>query len=269
MKKYFSLLLRGVGLGGVADSLRFQLAKLVNRKKNKNFQLSHANFSFPPDYYIYETYTLNYQDYFEDGLEIAKNIRAAAAPFLDFNNGSKAILDWGCGPGRVIRHLPTVLGSAHNYFGSDYNIKYVDWCNNNLKEISFFKNELLPPMKPIENTFDLIYGFSILTHLSKDAHFEWMKEFMRLLKPGGLLLLTTQGDACIFKLTSSENEKYQAGKFVERHFATEGHRMYSAFHPKAFIEKLAGDFQVVKFIAGKPNGDFGIQDGWLFQKPVS
>ncbi len=41
--------------------------------------------------------------------------------------------------------------------------------------------------------FTAITGLSIFTHLSVKAHEEWIKELYRVIKKGGILIITTQG----------------------------------------------------------------------------
>lgn len=39
--------------------------------------------------------------------------------------------------------------------------------------------------------FDLIFANSVFSHLAEEIHKEWLNEFRRILKPGGLLVATT------------------------------------------------------------------------------
>jgi 2-polyprenyl-3-methyl-5-hydroxy-6-metoxy-1,4-benzoquinol methylase len=43
-----------------------------------------------------------------------------------------------------------------------------------------------------EGTFDMIYAYSVFSHLSEQCHLAWASEFARILKPGGTVCLTTQ-----------------------------------------------------------------------------
>ena len=52
-----------------------------------------------------------------------------------------AVLDFGCGIGRVIRHLRNVHGPC--YYGTDYNPKLIAWCRHNLKFARFSTNHLV------------------------------------------------------------------------------------------------------------------------------
>ncbi len=267
MKKYLSILLRKLGLAGVADRLRFSIVSLKQNKENRSFARRHPDFCFPPDYFIYETYLLSYKDYYEDGKATAELIKVLASKYIDLNSGGKAILDWGCGPGRVIRHFPLLAGGAHQYSGCDYNEKYISWCAVNIPGISFFVNELSPPVHAKADSFDLVYGLSIFTHLSENAHYEWMNEVFRILRPGGIFIFTTHGDGSVDKLIPSELEAYRNGNFVSRSFLKEGHRMYSSFQPEKFIDKLRGKFTLLEFTSGGEGSNIGYQDCRIFRKP--
>jgi ubiquinone/menaquinone biosynthesis C-methylase UbiE len=91
-----------------------------------------------------------------------------------------SILDWGCGTGRFLRHLPTILDSSNSFCGTDYNKKYVKWCSENLDEIKFKNNSLLPPLDFKADSMAVIYGISIFIHLSEELHFSWIHELTRV-----------------------------------------------------------------------------------------
>src|SRR5262249_6855123 len=59
------------------------------------------------------------------------------------------------------------------------------WCNFKLVDP-------IPPTNFPAGMFDLIYSFSVFSHLSEDVHRKWLMEFKRILKPGGLLIATTR-----------------------------------------------------------------------------
>ena len=126
------------------------------------------------------------------------------------------ILDWGCGPGRIIRHLPGIIGNGCEYFGTDYNSKSIKWCSQNLTGIIFNNNSLKAELPYDNDFFSAIYGISIFTHISEQLHFDWYNELYRVLKPNGIMLLTTQGDNFKVKLTGKELDKYNNGKLVSR-----------------------------------------------------
>jgi SAM-dependent methyltransferase len=40
----------------------------------------------------------------------------------------------------------------------------------------------------------LVYGISVMTHLTEGAQYAWLKELRRILKPGGICVLTIHGE---------------------------------------------------------------------------
>ncbi len=78
--------------------------------------------------------------------------------------------------------------------GIDYNFNYISWCRQNLPGIVFSPNSIEPPTELKDNEFDIIIGLSVFTHFSREAHYKWIVELLRVLKPGGIVLITTQGE---------------------------------------------------------------------------
>jgi trans-aconitate methyltransferase len=72
-----------------------------------------------------------------------------------------AILDFGCGCGRTIRHFRTLKKAK--LYGTDINPKLVDWCSRNLPFGRFGINPLRPPLVYPAEAFDLVYAFSVFT----------------------------------------------------------------------------------------------------------
>jgi SAM-dependent methyltransferase len=247
--------------------LRFGFHYSKNYFTNYTAKKKYPSFIFPPPYFVYETYALRYEKYFIDGRATAEEIVLLLSAFIDFSKDSKKLLDWGCGPGRVVRHLPELLPKTHQIFGCDYNNTYIDWCSRNINLVNFSKNNLEPPTSFTDDYFDAIYGLSIITHLSEENHFAWMLELYRILKPGGVLLITSQGDGFIEKLLPDERLLFDNGNIIIRESKNEGHRVFAAFQPAAFMRSLLNNFILLKFIPGGNKASIhGLQDTWLVQK---
>lgn len=266
MKKgQISNFLRRIGLIYFTDYVRYYIQKFKNRKLNKDFKLKNPDVKLPPDYLIYKSFQINYQKYYTESIETAKWLTDHFKKHIDLKE--KRILDWGCGPGRIIRHLPNVIGGNCEYFGTDYNEKSIDWCSKNLPNIQFNKNSLNAQLPYDDNLIDIIYGISIFTHLSEQLHYDWYNELYRVLKPNGILFLTTQGDNFMSKLTDLELSKYNKGELVIRGKVKEGHRTYSAFHPQDFMQKLFRNVEILEHIKTKPENKKGLpQDIWIVKK---
>ncbi len=256
--------LRRLGLMHLTDRMRYYYYKFKNKRKNSNFKKNHPDVKLPPDYFIYESFQIDYEEYYLKSRNSAQWILS----FLKKYNPDSPykILDWGCGPGRIIRHLPDFLDDKSKVFGTDYNAASIDWCKTNLPDIDFNLNGLEAELPYDNNFFDYIYGISIFTHLSEKMHFEWIEELYRVLKPGGILMLTLHGDAFIPKLSKAELADYRSGKIVVRGNVKEGHRTFAAFHPKGFTDKLFNRFDVLEHVAQQANTGKPQQDIWIVRK---
>ena len=179
---------------------------------------------------------------------------AAAAPILDF----------GCGCGRVIRRWHDLGVELH---GPDVNPRLVEWCRDSLPFARFAVNGLEPPLGYADGSFGLIYAFSVFTHMPAELEAAWIAELRRVLRPGGLLVVSTHGAAYLDRLDEAERSLFLAGSTVVRRGAVAGSNWCTTFHPEQAIqERLASGFEVVDFV---PEGAKGnpVQDITLLRKP--
>jgi SAM-dependent methyltransferase len=177
-----------------------------------------------------------------------------------------AILDWGCGCGRILRHWSELPGTR--VFGCDLNPKMVEWCTAHLDFANVTVTDISPPLPYADSSFDLLYAFSVFTHLSEDLQDSWMRESLRVLKPEGYLLFSTLGEyyASLDRLTESERQSFLNGELVVLYEASAGTSLCSAYHPPEYVRReLAADFELVSF---RPAADEGRQDIHLFRKPA-
>ena len=264
MSRILSTIVRKVGLIKFADKIRYYILLIITFKLRQEFKRINPDVVLPPPYFLYETFNLNYFSFYDKSIHTAKWLINYLEIYKKLENVN--ILDWGCGPGRVIRHLPSYIQNPCKYYGTDYNKKYIKWCSRNLTNINFSLNKLQPPLEYQSNFFDVIYGISIFTHLSEEMHYAWFKDLMRVLKLGGILFLTLHGDAFIEKLTDSEKQLFQNGKLVIKGKTKEGHRTFGAFQPESFVKELIGKNTVLEHVKGKVIAGKPQQDVWIIQK---
>ncbi|GAA0871190.1 hypothetical protein GCM10009117_03360 [Gangjinia marincola] len=259
-----SSFIRNLGMLEFADRTRFELEKLRYDKENRRFKEENPHIPLPPDYLMYESFGMSYRSYFMSGRENAKFLKHHFSKFIDLNN--KNILDWGCGPARIIRHMPKIVNNGCSFYGTDYNEKSIAWNKKNIDDVEFNLNTLAAKL-PYENgSMDIIYGLSIFTHLSEEMHFEWLYELKRILRPGGILLISVQGDNFLNKLTMKEKKIYQNGELVVRGNVKEGHRTYSAFQPKTFMREMFEGLEILQHHIRPIQGGWIPQDIWIVRK---
>jgi SAM-dependent methyltransferase len=163
-----------------------------------------------------------------------------------------AILDFGCGCGRVLRQWHDLAGPR--VCGSDYNAELVAWCQENLPFADTQTNGSRPPLQLGDSEFDLIYAFSVFTHLTEPAQHAWMAELRRVLRPGGLLLFTTKGTShAEQQLDPDLLARYRSGEFVATAVDAEGTNLCAAYTPRAWVEQnLLGELDLVHHHPGTP-----------------
>ena len=178
----------------------------------------------------------------------------------------EAILDWGCGCGRILRHWAS-LGDTE-VRGCDINPRMVAWCNENLPFAQVVANGISPPLPYPDESLDFVYAFSVLTHLSEELQHAWVGECRRVLKPGGRLLFSTMGEHYLElqRLSESERRSFEAGNLVVLYAGAPGTSLCSAYHPPAYVrEQLAAGFDQAAFRAAAEDGR---HDMHLLRKPA-
>lgn len=263
-KALLKRVLRRLGIIRLSDNLRYQILKIRNRKDNIKFKEEFPNVAIPPDYLLYEAHQLKYRAYITNGLSNAKYLKDIFEKHIDLDG--KKVLDWGCGPARIIRHFPSLLSSTE-FFGTDYNAKTIDWNQKHIEQVTFKSNDINPPTSFENNFFDAIYGLSIFTHLSAENHTNWINELYRVSNKNAILILTTHGEAYREKLLKKDQIKFDSNSLVIQGNTLEGHRTYAAYHPPKLMRTLFEEkFQVLEHIIGKKEVWGLSQDKWVLKK---
>lgn len=203
--------------------------------------------------------------------------RGTAQAILDVLHGSGVeidssmrVLDFGCGSGRVIRHLHGMTGARFN--GSDYNPQLIEWCQRNLRFGQFDVNGVSPPLAYEKEQFDLVYALSVFTHFPEDLQSAWLSELSRVLKPGGHLLMTAQGESFLPYLSEEERRTFRAGRLVVREQGAVGGNPFVAIHPPEYVKThLPPDLALVSFVPetrrrATPPSRLCWQDGYVLVK---
>ncbi|MDH5189739.1 MAG: class I SAM-dependent methyltransferase [Gammaproteobacteria bacterium] len=259
-------ILRDSGLLGPIEKFRYLLSVVRWYRKNREFIQKHPDFKVPPKVLAYDAYSAPDWDFYkQSGEETAVFLAAISNKYLSHDIPLQ-VLEWGCGPGRVIRHIPNAFSGNTNTYGSDYNPATIAWCNDNIGQIKFSLNGLQPPLHFEGGYFDLIYSISVITHLSEEVSRLWVDELLRLVRPGGILVITTNGDSRKNVMRPDEIEAYESIGLVIRGKFEEGKKMYWACHsPQYLREKLFSGFEVLEHVnAGFP---YTGQDYWVLRKP--
>jgi SAM-dependent methyltransferase len=182
----------------------------------------------------------------------------------NWKSNDKVILDFGCGWGRIARFFMLYF-KPENIFGIDIDEELLNICRSTFNGSKFYKCQAFPPTTLENDSIDFIVGYSVFSHLSERACHQWMGEFKRILKSGGIVALTTRGrpffDYCIslkgtkqsgypealsriFDDFDMAKRRYDAGEFVHSNVmgVTGGGVREAEFYGESFIpESYARD----------------------------
>jgi SAM-dependent methyltransferase len=133
------------------------------------------------------------KDFMVAGLTLAYEMYSIAQEYID-NTEDPTILDWGIGAARVAVPLKRGVMPNARVIGCDVDRVNVSWCQTNLPDIPVELCDFYPPLDLASGSVDMIYGISVMTHLTVGAQLAWLKELRRVLKPGGICVLSTHGE---------------------------------------------------------------------------
>ena len=247
--------------------LLFRVSAFKNNRINAAYKLKYPNICLPPDEALFETYQLNYQKFIEDGKRASIELIEWVSPYLQ--NNSPCILDWGCGVGRIIRHLQALAPQAILY-GCDINDTMIDWNKKNYKNIQFQTIGYLPPLPFPPSYFDVIFGMSILTHIEEKHQENWLASLYKVLKKNGILIISTQGKFYDKKLIGKEKKILRLNGVYTQMHRQKGHQLMATYQvAQHFVSMIAPYFTILEMYEGiKYPHKIGGQDLWILQKKL-
>jgi SAM-dependent methyltransferase len=146
---------------------------------------------------------------------------------LELGEGSR-VLDFGCSSGRHLRVLQAWQPEVA-WLGCDPNEGAIAWARDNLPGIEFFISPQEPPLDLEAGSLDLVTAVSVWSHFAAGAAERWLAEMGRLIRPGGMLAITTQAVASVaYYLRIEAITPEYAAEATEDLLAT-GHHYRTAF----------------------------------------
>ena len=191
------------------------------------------------------------------GRIVCDDLLDAMAMFEVHLAAGSRVLDFGCGCGRVLRHLAPQCPGAR-IEGVDIDSEAIAWCQANFPaSLALHRNAEWPPLPFEDAWFDLIYSVSVFTHLPEAMQLAWLAELARVAKPGAWLLLTVHrpdlmppGNADLTGQMEGTGFAYHLGE------TTDGLPDFyrTAWHSEAYIHQAWGKmFDVCAVLRGGIN----------------
>lgn len=149
----------------------------------------------------------------------------------DYINGD--VLEVGCGEGRGVDQ---VIGKAKSFTAVDKIGEVVDNLQRKYPEGRFIRMSI-PPLDGIgDNSYDVVLSFQVIEHIADDRLF--LSEIHRVLRPGGILLLTTPNR----KMSLTRNPWH-----IREYLAGELEKLAAQFFPVVDMKGITGNEKVMTY----------------------
>ena len=142
----------------------------------------------------------------EDYAAVARTLFAALLETSDLQPGER-VLDVGCGTGRLAGSLVSHLGPTGSYEGFDRDAGRIAFCNERIaplhrgfrfQAVDVFNSERQKGTQRAsefafpypDDDFDVVFLFSVFTHMLPDGVERYLSEIARVTKPGGRTVIT-------------------------------------------------------------------------------
>lgn len=183
------------------------------------------------------------------GKEKAKQITEILKKYLDLKLYLKYLdcrVDY-----RITQHMPEIVGGSSSFI--DTSVRFSD---------GYFKHFRFGNDKT-----DVVFCIDRFNYFSEQLHSQVYQELMRVLKPGGILILTTLGESYQSIFSKKEKKKFEQGELVFRKDGSENYKPFVVFHPSSFMENLFKEDIILEHIK-TPISDkkYFAQDWWFIQK---
>lgn len=121
--------------------------------------------------------------------EVSENFASISGRSLS----GKRILDFGCGYGRILRSMLYFSDPADLYGCDPWDrSRLIDLCKQDGLTVNLALSEYLPTHLPFTGRFDLIYAFSVFTHLSLRATRQCLDTLHGCIGENGVLVITVR-----------------------------------------------------------------------------
>lgn len=188
-----------------------------------------------------------------NAIQISSKAAAHKCPF----NKACGVLDFGCGTSRILRYMVELLPGP-DYYASEVFFENINWGKQAFPEVRYLHQDNFPPLDVKDCSFDIIYAYSIFTHFEEELHKKWLAELHRLLKPGGVLILTVHGETILGRCEKEENIRIamsfggQNYEDIKNRFHAHGYVFYKCYDSQQLGKGgLDADIFGISFISRK------------------
>ncbi len=191
---------------------------------------------------------------------VRRLLQSAGRPLVGF----RSVLDFGCGCGRIARHMRDYLEGI-SFIGTDIDPVQVRWVRGKMPPFDFTLTGPSAALPFPDGNFDLVLAVAVFPWLDETAQLKWMEELGRVLEPGGVLLVTLKGENRRGELSEEQLEAFDSGCPVVIEPGSSGTRYCLSYNPESYVRHVLADgFDVLLFSPG--GSEDTNQDAWVLTR---
>jgi SAM-dependent methyltransferase len=146
---------------------------------------------FPPDELQLEWVGMAGREGVRLSFEFYRDVKGLLARLGAPLEEASHVLDFGCGWGRHLRYFLRDVPFSRLY-GVDPDAAAITFCKEEARYGNFGVSDYHPPLDFRDELFDVVYAYSVFSHLAPAVAAEWSRELWRILKPDGVLIMTVR-----------------------------------------------------------------------------
>ena len=199
------------------------------------------------------------REYFDQG---ARDARQVMAVMQELGHAPAAkVLEFASGYGRVTRHLP-----LSDLTACDIHPEAVSFLRRRLN-VAALQSAPSPAEFDPATRYDFVFVLSLFSHLPEHLFEAWLAKLASLLKPGGHLMFTTNGETAIAMV-----ERIAAGAVAGARFSfwseTDQPDLEAAIYGTAvvtshYVRETVARTSRCRVVSHRPGSWWGTQDEWI------
>ena len=167
--------------------------------------LPNTDFPVPPPENLARVGEKSFEGFVSQGYRIFESLD----PYLETLGVGSKVLDMGIGVGRVSSQVYPIYCDALELHGCDVDETAIRYLSEHFPKLNVITTSYYPPLPYPSHYFDLVYSISLWTHFCEQDQHRWLEEVSRVLKPGGIALISIAGETSLKAQQDRSNPLWQ------------------------------------------------------------
>ena len=205
------------------------------------------------------------RDYLADGWRTLAELTQLLARLERNLHTCSHFLEFACGFGRFTRHLVSAL-PTNTLHVSDVVPGSVDFLRSQFNVSGFYSSTDPATVSfPPQQHYDIIFVLSLFSHLPDSTWQAWLTRLFSVVKPGGVLIITTHGEKCATQAGVTLTDGYAFFPDSESHALS--HDVYGCtFTTPEYVDRTISTLAERRSVHHFPAHFWGNQDAYAISR---